>query len=84
MQPGISNTLYAGAPRSDRNRTLAGVLNFIPGAGRIYLGYWAIGVLQLVCTFMTCGVLWVWSIIDGIIILSGGVKTDGYGRALPD
>lgn len=70
---------------SDKNRTLAGILGiFLPGFGRMYLGYSAIGALQLIFTVMSCGVLWLWSIVDGIIILAGGVKTDGFGRTLPD
>lgn len=69
--------------RSDRSRTLGGVLQLlIPGVGRMYLGYAAYGVLQLVLS--PCGVGWIWSLIDGIIILAGGVKLDGYGRTLPD
>lgn len=73
-----------GGIKSDRNRVLAGVLNlFLPGVGRIYLGHMAHGVLQLVLA-MCGGVGFVWSFIDGIIILSGGVKYDGYGRVLTD
>lgn len=69
--------------RSDKSRTLGGVLQIlIPGVGRMYLGYPAIGVLQLVMTL--CGVGFLWSWIDGIIILSGGVRMDGYGRQLND
>lgn len=67
--------------RSDRSRALGGILQlFLPGVGRMYLGYSAIGVLQLVL----CGVGWIWSFIDGIIILTGGVRMDGYGRHLSD
>jgi TM2 domain-containing membrane protein YozV len=67
--------------KSDKSRALAGLLQlFLPGIGRIYLGYSAYGVLQLF--FTLCGVGWVWSFIDGIIILAGGVKYDGYGRKL--
>lgn len=71
------------APRSDKNRVLAGVLNLlIPGVGRLYLGYAAHGILQLFLT--PCGVGALWSWIDGIYILAGGVKLDGYGRRLDD
>ncbi|MFM9873572.1 MAG: GYF domain-containing protein [Fimbriimonadaceae bacterium] len=69
------------APRSDKNRLTAALLNFLPGFGRLYLGHTAIGVLQLLTT--PCGgFLWSW--IDGVYILAGGVKHDGYGRELPD
>lgn len=69
---------------SDKNRTAAGVLQLLlPGVGRMYLGYLAIGLLQLLVAVCT-GVGWIWSIIDGILILSGKLQIDGYGRALED
>lgn len=72
--------------KSDKSRVLAGLLNLLPpgGWGRLYLGYSAYGVLQLVLGLVTCGVLYLWSVIDGIVMLVGGVKYDGYGRALED
>lgn len=69
--------------KSDKSRIAGGVLQIIPGVGRIYLGHTAIGVLQLVLS-MCGGIGAIWSWIDGVIILSGGVKMDGYGRQLPD
>ncbi len=70
--------------RSDRSRTASGILQlFLPGVGRIYLGYSAHGVLQLFFT-LCFGIGFLWSFIDGIIILTGGVKLDGYGRQLTD
>jgi hypothetical protein len=70
--------------RSDKNRLAGGLLQlFLPGIGRMYLVYPAIGVLQLV--LVPCaGVGAFWSFIDGIIILSGGLRMDGYGRTLVD
>jgi hypothetical protein len=79
--------VYASYPpsfvtiKSDKSRALAGILQLIiPGVGRMYLGYAAYGVLQLV--FALCGVGAIWSFIDGIFILAGGVRYDGYGRRL--
>lgn len=69
-------------PKSPCNRILAGILQVIPGVGRIYLGYLAIGILQLLTALCTGGLLSIWSWIDGIIILLGGVRYDGYGRIL--
>lgn len=77
------NYLSFNVARSDKSRTLGGVLQLlIPGVGRMYMGYAAIGVLQLVLAM--CGVGWIWSIVDGVIILAGGVRMDGYGRQLND
>ncbi|MCU0317013.1 MAG: GYF domain-containing protein [Fimbriimonadaceae bacterium] len=70
------------APVSDKSRVLAGVLNLVPGFGRFYLGYSAHGVLQLISSL--CGIGYLWSLFDGIYILLGGVKYDGYGRRLGD
>lgn len=75
--------LESGAPMSDKSRVTAGLLNLLPGIGRFYMGYAAHGILQLFTAFF-CGIGLVWSIIDGIYILMGGVKYDGYGRVLQD
>ena len=83
FSPASSPAYYPtlGGLRSDRSRTAAGVLQlFVPGVGRMYLGYLAYGVLQLITSL--CGIGFLWSFIDGIIILSGGMKYDGYGRQL--
>lgn len=72
------------APKSNKSRVLAGVLNLIlPGVGRLYLGYAAHGIMQLF--LLPCGGIgYIWGFIDGIYILSGGVKLDGYGQRLED
>ncbi|HSI72686.1 MAG TPA: GYF domain-containing protein [Fimbriimonas sp.] len=83
----ITHTSYhprVSSVKSDRSRTAAGILQLVvPGVGRIYMGYAAIGVLQLVLT-VCGGIGWIWSVIDGIVILGGGVKMDGYGRQMND
>lgn len=78
------NHYHFQAPMSDRSRILAGILNIcLPfGVGRFYLGYMAIGVMQLLFSF--CGIGALWSIIDGIAMLCGATKFDGYGRSLRD
>lgn len=73
---------YAVVPKSDKNRIAAGVLNLLPGFGRFYLGYAAHGVLQLLTSFCFVGLLWSW--LDGLYIMVGGVKYDGYGRVIED
>ena len=76
------NTL--NLPVSDKSRIAAGVLQLIiPGVGRMYLGYLAQGVIQLLTTPL-CGAGALWSYIDGIAILCGSTKLDGYGRVLKD
>ncbi|MBI1332756.1 MAG: DUF4339 domain-containing protein [Armatimonadetes bacterium] len=80
---GVNRTLVL--PKSDKSRTLAGILQLLcPGLGRMYLGYAALGTIQLILTPITCFTLYLWSVVDGIMILSGKVRIDGYGRALED
>ena len=74
--------IQAHLPKSDKSRVVGGLLNFIPGVGRMYLGYAAHGVLQLFLAFCAIGFVWAW--IDAIYILSGGLKLDGYGRRLDE
>jgi len=62
-----------------KSRTVAGLLGIFLGtfgAGRFYLGYTGIGVAQLVVSLLTFGAGAIWGLVDGIIILAGGVKTD--------
>jgi len=81
--PNYYRTDMAYAARSDKSRVLAGVLQlFLPGVGRIYLGYYAYGTLQLVLFLCTFGLMALWSVVDGIMILAGTVKFDGFGRVL--
>lgn len=73
-----------GLPQSDKNRIVAGVLQILlPGFGRMYLGYWPQGVVQLLSVAL-CGIGALWSLIDGIALLCGNTKLDGYGRILPN
>lgn len=75
--------LEGSVPKSDKSRVTAGLLNLLPGIGRFYMGYAAHGALQLM-TALFCGIGFIWSIVDGIYILLGGVKYDGYGRILQE
>ena len=75
----MGSDVYFSAPVSDKSPTLGGILNiFLPGVGRMYLGYLAYGLLQLLLAFCLVGVLW--SVVDGFVILGGGLRLDGYGR----
>ncbi len=71
-----------GEPYSDKQKLVAGLLQILLGgfgAGRWYLGDTGIALAQL----LTCGGLGIWSLIDGIMILTGNVR-DKYGRPLRD
>lgn len=71
-----------GEPYSDKQKLVAGLLQIFlggVGAGRWYLGDTGMALGQL----FTCGGLGIWSLIDGIMILTGNVR-DKYGRPLRD
>ncbi len=68
-----------------KSRIVAGLLQIFLGmfaAGRFYLGYTSMALLQLVLIFMTRGLALIWPIIDGIMILCGSVSTDAKGKPL--
>ncbi len=70
-----------GIPYSDKTKLIAGLLQIlIPmGIGRFYIGDTKIGVIQLVVTFVTCGIGALWPFIDGIIMLVSDTKdSNGY------
>ena len=71
-----------------KSKLVAGLLGILVGwAGvhRFYLGYTAIGVAQILVTFITCGMGWVWGLIEGILILVGStITTDADGRPLKE
>jgi len=69
-----------GRPYSDKSKLAAGLMQIFIGTlgiGRFYMGNTGIGIAQL----FTCGGLGIWSLIDGILILSGD-PVDSTGRPL--
>jgi len=83
-------SLYGGNQTTGerKQRLAAGLLSIllpiigISGIGRIYLGYTSLGVIQLIVGILTCGIGGLWSLIDGIMILSGTPETDSKGQPL--
>lgn len=71
---------------SKRSRTKAGFMQIFLGgfgAGRFYLGCKRLAVFQIAATLATFGLGgFVWGFVDGIMILSGKEKYDGYGKIL--
>jgi len=67
---------------------------FLGGLGihRFYLGYTAIGIIQVVVTvslgILTCGIGAVaghlWGMVEGILILTGQINKDAQGRPLAE
>jgi len=83
MYPRDFAHLIPSKPKSPHSRVAAGVLNIVlPGVGRMYLGFTGTGVIQLVATICSGGLLYFWPLIDGILMLAGSVREDSLGRQL--
>lgn len=80
-------SLSSGA--NQKSKLAAGLLGiFLGGLGihRFYLGYTAIGVIQIIVTLITCGVGSIWGFIEGILIIAGtqSFSRDAQGVPLKD
>ena len=74
-----------------KSKVAAGVLGILLGAlgvHNFYLGYTGKGVAQLLLTICTCGmggtISAIWGFIEGIMILTGSINTDGRGLPLKE
>jgi TM2 domain-containing membrane protein YozV len=70
-----------------KQKIVAGILGILLGGLGVhsfYLGNSKKGIIQLVLSVVTCGLLGLWGFIEGIMILIGNVNTDAYGVPLTD
>ena len=86
-EPVVNN---GGAPQG-KSKLAAGLLGIFLGAFGIhnfYLGKTGPAVGQLLITILSCGILSpisaIWGFIEGILILTGAISTDGNGQPLRD
>ncbi len=66
-------------------RLLAGFLQILFGLfgmGRFYMHSYKIALSQCFVSLITLGIGGIWGFIDGLLILNGKVKKDGYGNEL--
>ena len=73
-----------GIPYSDKQKLVAGLLQILLpfGIGRFYIGDTTTGVLQLIATVLTCGLAHIWTLIDGILMLTRDDTRDSRGFIL--
>ena len=77
---------YGSRPLSHRSKLVAGLLGIFLGwlgVHRFYLGYTAVGLIQLVLGILSCGISGIWGLVEGIVCLTGGMP-DADGRELRD
>jgi TM2 domain-containing membrane protein YozV len=87
------------APADAKSKMIAGLLGIFLGAfgaHNFYLGYTQKAIIQLVATIvgilLSCVVVGafivlgieIWGLVEGIMILTGSIKTDGKGNPLKD
>lgn len=71
--------------QAKKGRIVAGLLGVILGflgAHRFYLGFWGMGVAQILVTVVTAGYGVVWGFLEGVLILTGHINKDAKGRPL--
>lgn len=85
------NTSYSYAPSQQKSKIAAGILGIflgVFGVHNFYLGRVGRGVAQLLLTLLSCFLLSpvseIWGLIEGILILTGNINTDGKGIPLKD
>ncbi|WP_309106791.1 TM2 domain-containing protein [Arthrobacter sp.] len=88
QQPPMPNPAY-GYPQP-KSKIAAGLLGiFLGGLGihRFYLGYTTIGVIQLVLTVVlgifTLGLVGLWGVVEGIMILAGASYFQRDAKGIP-
>ncbi len=72
-------------PEPVKSRIIAGLLGLIlgaVGAHRFYLGYYRIGIYQIIFTAVTMGYGLLWGFVEGFLIISGNFDKDAKGRPL--
>lgn len=78
-----SNTF---TPKSKIAAGLLGIFFGSFGVHNFYLGYTGKAIAQLLMTVLSCGILsfvsGIWSLVEGIMILTGSINVDAKGNPL--
>lgn len=77
---------YGYPGTEQKSRLVAGLLGILLGGlgiHRFYLGYTAIGILQIVVTVLTFGLGALWGLIEGIMIIVGSSSFRADARGVP-
>ena len=82
------NQSYNPQAKSKMAAGLLGIFLGALGVHNFYLGFTGKAVAQLLISILSCGTLsWasaIWGLVEGILILTGSINTDGNGNPLRD
>lgn len=81
QQPGYYPTM-SNQPKSRLVAGLLGILLGGLGIHNFYLGFTSKAVIQIVVSFLTCGLGGIWGFIEGIMIFVGSINADANGIPL--
>ncbi len=89
FQQNSAGQFYQGV--NYKSKVAAGLLGIflgVFGVHNFYLGFTGKAIAQLLLSILSCGALSfvsaIWGLIEGIMILTGSIKTDGKGLPLKD
>ena len=88
----LARPVPQGEQKSKLAAGLLGIFLGSLGVHNFYLGYTTKAVIQLIVSlvggFLTCGVaslgIYIWALIEGIMILTGKIAVDGKGVPLKE
>ena len=84
IEVGLKDT-FVQDERPVKRRWVAGILGLflgLFGVHRFYLGFYTIGIMQIIFTLATQGYGLMWGFIEAVLILSGHIHKDAKGRFL--
>lgn len=82
-----NNNQSYGPNQNQKSRVLAGVLGIVLGGYGVhnfYLGFTTKAILQIIVTFVTCGLGAIWGFVEGILILCHKINVDASNLPLKD
>ena len=87
MKCGV-NLHVLGQQKSKLAAALFGIFLGMFGVHRFYLGYIGIGLAQCLLTVLSCFILapfvYIWGLVEGILVLAGSINKDAKGFSLKD
>jgi len=79
-------TFVTGPQKSKVAAGLLGIFLGVFGVHRFYLGFSGVGIVMLLLTVLSFGLLSpfvaLWGFIEGVVLLTGGMNRDSHGRPL--